>query len=224
MRKFLVFAFAVILMAESITLGTSMIYEEIPVVEKATIEAKPRKLIVNNIHKEETQSDVSEETVPELINSRLYYTVVDHGERVTLHMDLQDHVYEMCEKYGIHGFEKVIIAKLYKESSFRPDAIHYNSNGSFDSGMAQINSTNQKRLSRDIGITDFYDPVQSIEAGVYMFSECLNANDRNIDAALVAYNTGKNGRVSGNKYSNAIQEIIKNMEEWHDWDKQKLCQ
>ena len=59
MRKFLVFAFAVILMAESITLGTSMIYEEIPVVEKATIEAKPRKLIVNNIHKEETQSDVS---------------------------------------------------------------------------------------------------------------------------------------------------------------------
>lgn len=199
MRKFLVFAFAVILMAESITLGTSMIYEEIPVVEKATIEAKPRKLIVNNIHKEETQSDVSEETVPDPIDSRIYYTVVDQGERVTLHRDLQDHVYEMCEKYGIHGFEKVIIAKLYKESSFRPDAIHYNSNGSFDSGMAQINSTNQKRLSIDIGITDFYDPVQSIEAGMYMFSECLNANDRNVDAALVAYNTGKNGIVSGNK-------------------------
>ena len=193
MRKFLVFAFAVILMAESITLGTSMIYEEIPVVEKATIESKPRKLIVNNIYKEETQSDVSEETASDPIDSRIYYTVVDQGERVTLHRDLQDHVYEMCEKYGIHGFEKVIIAKLYKESSFRPDAIHYNSNGSFDSGMAQINSTNQKRLSKDIGITDFYDPVQSIEAGVYMFSECLNVNDRNVDAALVAYNTGRNG-------------------------------
>ena len=94
MRKFLVFAFAMILMAESITLGTSMIYEEIPVVEKATIEAKPRKLIVN-IHKEETQSDVSEETVPDPIDSRIYYTVDDQGERVTLHRDLQDHVYEM---------------------------------------------------------------------------------------------------------------------------------
>lgn len=93
MKKFLVFAFAVILMAESITLGTSMIYEEIPVVEKATIESKPRKLIVNNIHKEETQSDVSEETVPDLIDSRIYYTVVDQGERVTLHRNLQDPVY-----------------------------------------------------------------------------------------------------------------------------------
>lgn len=211
MRKFLVFAFATVLMAESVTLGSSMIYEEIPIVtEKAVVEKKPKRLIVTTYKSEEFQT---EEKAEENNHKRTYYKVLDKGYESSLPEELQDHVYDMCEKYGIQGHEKLIIAKLYKESSFRPDAIHYNSNGTYDSGMAQINSTNQKRLSDSIGITDFYDPFQSIEAGIYMFSECMNLNNDNADAALVAYNTGKNGITSGNRYSKSIREIMENMEE-----------
>jgi len=137
---------------------------------------------------------------------RIYYTVHDGGHTAALSKELQDWVYEMCAEYGIPGYEKMVIAKLYCESSFNPSTIHTNTNGTKDYGLAQINSCNHKRLRNILGITDFLDSYQSIRCGVFMISECLQANGYNESMALAAYNTGRNG-VSSTPYTRKVLRI-----------------
>ena len=139
-------------------------------------------------------------------NERIYYTVYEDGIASTLPKDLQDWVYTMCAEYGISGYEKMIMAKLYCESGYNPSTIHTNKNGTKDYGIAQINSCNHKRLRSTLGITDFLDPYQSIRCGVYMMSECLKANGFNESMALAAYNTGKNG-ITSTKYTRKVLSI-----------------
>ena len=112
----------------------------------------------------------------------------------------------MCAEYGIPGYEKLIISKLYCESGFNPNVKHRNKNGTVDYGIAQINSSNHSWLRKTLGITDFMDPYQSIRCGVYMMSENLKKNGFNESMALVAYNTGKNG-ISSTSYSRKVLRI-----------------
>lgn len=136
----------------------------------------------------------------------VHYTIVDNGNPKRLSDDLQDWVYKMCEEYKIHGYEKVILSKLYCESNYNPNVVHRNKNGTIDYGIAQINSSNHARLKRQLGITNFMDPYQSIRAGVYMYSECLKQNGYNEEMALAAYNTGRNG-ISSTKYTKRVLNI-----------------
>lgn len=141
----------------------------------------------------------------------IHYTVVDKGSRATLSSDLQDWVYEMCAEYGIAGHEKLIIAQLYCESSYRADAISKTN----DYGIAQINHCNHKRLSEKLGITDFLDARQSIRCGVYMMADGLKTNSGEEEKALVAYNMGQskvNKGVVSSKYSRRVIKIKNNME------------
>lgn len=128
---------------------------------------------------------------------RDYYTVVDEGFTNTLDHDLQDWVYEMCDEYEIPGYEKLIIAKLYCESSYRTHVKHSNTNGTYDIGIAQINSINFEHLKKELGVTDFTDPKQSIRCGVYMMAKNLQANNYDENKALVAYNAGQKRVDSG---------------------------
>lgn len=169
------------------------------------VEEMPEEMVeaLNAVNStEETQNPNSE-------TGNQHYTIVDNGTTAKLSDELQDYVYEECSEYGISGYEKVILAKLYCESSYNPNLKHYNKNGTYDSGLAQINSSNHSRLKRELGITDFYDPYQSIKAGVYMFSQCLKQNGYNESMALAAYNTGKNG-INSTKYSRKVLNIKDN--------------
>lgn len=151
---------------------------------------------------QEELAELAEQTA----SQRTYYTMIDHGTPARLSTELQDYVYQMCEAYGIPGYEKVILAKLYCESGYNPNAKHYNKNGTVDSGIAQINSSNHNWLRRELGITNFYDPYQSIQAGVYMYARCLQANGYNEEMALAAYNTGRNG-ISSTSYSRKVMNM-----------------
>lgn len=141
-----------------------------------------------------------------VLNGITYYTINDNGYQAYLSEDLQDWVYQMCAEYGIPGYEKLIISKLYCESGFNPNVKHRNKNGTVDYGIAQINSSNHGWLRKTLGITDFMDPYQSIRCGVYMMSENLKKNGFNESMALVAYNTGKNG-ISSTSYSRKVLRI-----------------
>ena len=165
----------------------------------------PQELLEQMESVNDPTADPAAETDAEVVQ-RIHYTVYDDGYPARLSDDLQDWVYTMCEKYGIAGHEKMIIAKLYCESGYRANCTHYNKNGTVDVGIAQINSCNHARLRRELGITDFYDPYQSIEAGVYIMSQCMAANGYDESMALVAYNTGRNGRASSS-YSRRVLKI-----------------
>lgn len=160
-------------------------------------------------------NEITEEMIKDIeaVNSEMaeskenvHYAVVDGGVSARLQDDLQDWVYKMCSEYGIQGYERLVLAKLYCESGYNPNTVHRNKNGTMDYGIAQINSSNHARLRQLLGITDFMDPYQSIRAGVYMLSECLRANGFNEEMALVAYNSGRNG-ISSSKYSRKVMGI-----------------
>ena len=149
---------------------------------------------------------------------RSYYTVnaVDEtGSPMTrLSTELQDWIYDMCADYEIAGYERLIVAKLYCESSFRTDLKHTNKNGTTDSGIAQINSCNHDRLKRELGVTDFMDAYQSIRCGVYMMAENLKRNGYDEEKALVAYNMGQgkvNSGITSSKYSRRVILIRNNL-------------
>ena len=160
-------------------------------------------IVANEIDWEEVEKMIPVNKKPD------HYIVNDNGYEAKLSDDLQDHVYQMCSKYDISGYEKLIISKLYCESSYNPNAVNHNKNGTTDLGIAQINSSNHKWLRKELGITNFKDPYQSIEAGVFMMSNCLKENDYNEHMALVAYNTGKNG-ISQSSYSRRVMKIKNN--------------
>jgi len=104
---------------------------------------------------------------------------------------LQYFTQELCSAYGVGGYYELVLAKIFRESSFCPQAV----SGTGDYGLAQINSGNHGWLRDELGITDFLDPEQSIIAGVHMLSgyllayEGLGAPD-GVHRALMAYNMG----------------------------------
>lgn len=156
---------------------------------------------------------ITEETPLE--PERIYYIVVDDGYTAHLEQGLQDWVYEMCEEYNITGYEDLVIAKLYCESSFRTSLEHHNNNGSVDVGIAQINSCNWEWLEEELGVTDFHDPYQSIRCGVYMLSRHLHNNGYNVHKALVAYNMGQsrvNSGITESNYSRRVVNIMDTLE------------
>lgn len=84
----------------------------------------------------------------------------------------------------------LILAIIDGESEGNPDAVNRNKNGSTDHGLMQINSINHEWLREELGITDFHDPVQNIQAGCYILS-LLTAKYDDYHRVLMCYNMGE---------------------------------
>jgi soluble lytic murein transglycosylase-like protein len=69
-------------------------------------------------------------------------------------------------------------------------AFNENDNGTTDHGLMQINSCNHEWLEKELGITDWYDPRQNIQAGTYMLS-LLSDKYGDLHKVLMAYNMGE---------------------------------
>jgi len=89
-----------------------------------------------------------------------------------------------------HIDSKLVMAVIDSESEGNPNAVNRNKNGSTDHGLMQINSINHKWLSEELGITDFHDPSQNIQAGCYILS-LLTAKYDNYHRVLMSYNMGE---------------------------------
>ena len=79
---------------------------------------------------------------------------------------------EAGSRYGISPTLLYAISK--GESSFNPVAINYNTNGSYDYGLMQINSSWEPTL-RKLGIpwNTLADPCTNVMVGAWVLSQCI---------------------------------------------------
>lgn len=99
--------------------------------------------------------------------------------------ETQQMILERCEELNLDF--AFVMAVIYTESSFRANA----DSGS-SVGLMQINRVNHGWLSKELGLTDFFNPEQNVKAGTYMLLDLFDKYD---DPAkvLMAYNMGEAG-------------------------------
>lgn len=136
----------------------------------------------------------------------VYYEVYDFfygsDKYHSLDYELQEYTYDLCIENGIEKYFTLILCQLYYESQYKTDVV----SGSNDYGIAQINKCNHSWLSKELGITDFLDPKQSISCNIYMMSSYLKKYS--VESSLFCYNTGSTN--GSNKYSRNIVYIWNN--------------
>lgn len=129
----------------------------------------------------------------------------------------QSYINHYSKQYGVDA--DLITAIIGTESGGEIKAFNINENGTHDKGLMQINSFNYEWLTRELGITDFYNPRQNIHCGVYMIADLM---DRHTDlhTVLMAYNMGEKRTrelraqgVYSSKYSRKIMKIYEELKE-----------
>ncbi|MBR4765331.1 MAG: transglycosylase SLT domain-containing protein [Clostridia bacterium] len=115
----------------------------------------------------------------------------------------------------------LIFCIMWRESNFNPNEISRNSNGSYDYGLMQINSSNFSFLSQKIGITSMYDlldPYKNIDCGVYYIAAYMRKYG-DMNKALMCYNLGEGGAQrkwsQGIYYSSYSKSIIERMGQYY---------
>lgn len=154
------------------------------------------------------QNKALQEDLDQLVSEHEKYVRIDRN--VDIPMAYKVHMYRLCNEYGVDY--ELALAVMVKESGGNPTALNTkNRNGTYDSGIMQINSTNHAWLSKELGIKDFNNPYDNMKAGVYMLSLF---NYDNPHKTLMAYNMGegtmkrlfKQGSTSS-AYSRDVMEI-----------------
>ena len=125
------------------------------------------------------------DTAPEAAETRYLNVVPGDGYLdVPMTRDVQDGVRAISDEYGI-PFE-LTMAVCYVESGFDPYAV--SSHG--DSGLMQIAPVNHGWLASDLGITDLFDSVQNVRAGVHILADKIAGSNGDFTVALMKYNRG----------------------------------
>jgi soluble lytic murein transglycosylase-like protein len=91
------------------------------------------------------------------------------------------------------------------ESNHNPRAVHFNTNGTYDFGLMQINSIHAKELgpSRWAALGD---PCTNIMTGAWILSQCISRRGYTWDA-IGCYNSG-NKRL-GDRYSQMVYKELR---------------
>lgn len=108
---------------------------------------------------------------------------------IPLSLELQQYTFDTAKAYGVDY--TLVLAMMWRESNFNPNAIGTNSNGTRDNGLMQINDVNRGWLQQDLGITNLLDPTQNILAGIHMLGTMTAKHGSH--NALLAYQYGEYG-------------------------------
>jgi soluble lytic murein transglycosylase-like protein len=111
--------------------------------------------------------------------------------------DIQDLLTQAANQYGVPA--DLVIAQAQAESGGNPNAV----SPAGAQGVMQL----MPATAADLGVTDPFDPVQNIDAGVRYLSQMLSKFGGDVQLALAAYNWGP-GNVSKNGYSNWPAETV----------------
>lgn len=95
---------------------------------------------------------------------------------------LQEYTYWKCVEYNVDYI--MALAIMQEESSFQPAL---SKDGNY--GLMQINRGNHQYLRDALGTTDFLDPQQNIEAGIFWLSG-IYENNSDPEKILMVYNMG----------------------------------
>lgn len=142
-------------------------------------EARKKKLEAKKKKKEEERRKYKE--------NHPHYEVYDPSDKSWHHLDtdLQDYLKDLCDENKITEHFPLLLVQLYCESGYKSNLV----SATNDYGIAQINSCNHSDLRKELGITDFLDPYQSIKCNVYYMAQFLSEYPPN--QALSKYNTGQ---------------------------------
>ena len=113
-------------------------------------------------------------------------------EEIPLSYELQEYTWNITQELGVPY--ELLLAIMWHESRFTVDAIGYNTNGTQDSGLLQIDDVNRGWLQEELGIEDLLDPKQNILAGATILSETISKYPENL--ALMSYQYGESGMKS----------------------------
>lgn len=94
-------------------------------------------------------------------------TIQPWVEEDTDYDHLNDTEKKICDKWGMYEC-KTAIAVAKAESGLKPEAIHYNSNDTFDAGIFQINSIHWEKCG---GLKALLDEDTNIECAYQMWTE-----------------------------------------------------
>lgn len=101
---------------------------------------------------------------------------------------------------------RILWAIAYKESRHNPNIVSKpNTNGTYDIGIMQINSSHLAWLERDFNITknDLFNPRVNIYTGAMILRKCFNKHGANQNG-ITCYN----GRILGNNYGKDVLAIF----------------
>ena len=132
---------------------------------------------------------------------------------VPLSEELQDYLRNKCEELGVDFIEALAVMEV--ESYYQSDLVHLNNNGTKDYGLMQINSIHHDWLKGALGVTEFLNPYQNIDCGVYLLSR---RQDVGLHERLMGYNMGspqtkrliKQGIYSTN-YSRKVEAVMERL-------------
>jgi len=141
----------------------------------------------------------------------------DIRREIPLEPIYQIYTYYVCQKYNVDY--DLVLAIIDCESAGNVRVLNHNKNGTNDSGLMQINSLNHEWLSRVLGVTDFCNPFQNIQCGVYMIADLMDRHS-DLHKILMCYNMGEkrtkqlNRRgIYSSKYSRKILDKYKELKE-----------
>ena len=103
---------------------------------------------------------------------------------ISLSDELQRYTFDISAERGLNY--EMILAIMFRESTFREGAVSKTN----DYGIMQINRGNHKWLSESLGITDFLDPKQSIDAGTFHLKGIADNGFDDVHKILMVYNLG----------------------------------
>lgn len=132
---------------------------------------------------EETTQETTEPTETEVPSTVATEPPIELYD-VPLDDDLQLHIIETAEEYGIDP--AIIFSMAYHESTYRTDVV--NKYGCY--GLLQIKKSCHRGRMKRLGCDDLLDPYQNVTVAVDYLAEQINRYGGNIAKGLTAYNKG----------------------------------
>ena len=124
---------------------------------------------------------------PEAAGAVMKIHIIEQPDKlydVPLEVDLQLHIKELCDAYGVDM--PLVLAIIGQESNYDPAAIGDSGNSI---GLMQVQPMHHSRRMDRLGVTDLTDPYQNITVGIDLLAELL-ADSGDTEWAITAYNAG----------------------------------
>ena len=164
------------------------------------------KIITESVEAAETDQTIVtpvEEQTEQTESVEPIFTPLD----VPLDVDIQEYIYELCDEYNMDF--TFVMALIGVESSYQAEAVSSTS----DYGLMQINRCNHEWLTETLGVTNYLDPYQNIQSGMYILKGLFEKYD-DPEMVLMAYNMGERGAskrwnkgIYETDYSNAVMNL-----------------
>ena len=126
--------------------------------------------------------------------------------------ELQRYTFDKSLERGLNY--EMLLAIMFRESTFR-DGVVSRTN---DYGLMQVNRGNHRWLSESLGITDFLDPKQNIDAGTFHLKGIVDNGFDDIHQILMVYNLGGNkarelwlAGIRTSAYSRSVVEYMESL-------------